>query len=320
MSIRKLSSGAVLLALLAGAGLMAYQQQFQQDSDGLYRSNGRLEARESHVASRIGGILSAVLVNEGDLVAQGQPLATLDSRPLQAELARTVAAIQQASDQRVLAQAQLAQHESECVYARNQFARIQSLRSKQNASIDQLENTRMQAESCESVINAAKAAVSAAESAMKMAEATRDRLQVDLDETTLLAPFSGYVLYKLAEPGEMIPPGGRLLTLVSDSDVYLTVFLPAEVAGKLATGDEARVLLDAKTDVMVPARVSFIAPEAQFTPKTVETASERSKLMFRAKLSIPPDFLQQNRWLKSGMPGLALLRTEPGVAWPVNAL
>lgn len=310
----------MVLALLAGAGMMAYQQQFQQDSNGIYRSNGRLEARESHVASRIGGIVSAVLVNEGDLVARGQPLATLDSRPLQAELARTVAVIQQASDQHLQAQAQQAQHESECVYARNQFARIQSLLSKQSASIDQLENTRMQVESCESVINAAKAAVAAAESAIKMAEATRDRFQVDLDETTILAPFSGYILYKLTEPGEMITPGGRLFTLVSDSDVYLTVFLPADVAGKLALGDEARLLLDAKSDVMVPAQVSFIAPEAQFTPKTVETASERSKLMFRAKLSIAPEFLHQNRWLKSGMPGLGLLRTEPGIAWPVNAL
>ncbi|HQQ75485.1 MAG TPA: glycoside hydrolase family 43, partial [Pseudomonadales bacterium] len=74
-------------------------------------------------------------------------------------------------------------------------------------------------------------------------------------------------------------------------------------------GDAAQVLMDARLDVEVPATVSFIAPEAQFTPKTVETASERSKLMFRAKLSIDPAFLQQNSWLKSGMPGMALLNT-----------
>lgn len=308
---KKFMGMAALFALLSGVGVFAYQQwqQEHEDGNGVYRSNGRLEARQSHVATRIAGLLSTVAVREGDHVALGQTLALLDSRPLQAELARTVAAIQQTRDQQVLAQAQLAQHESECVYARNQYARIKSLISKQNASVDQLDNTRMRVESCESVINAAKAAVASAESALKVAEATRDRIQVDLDDATIVAPFSGFILYKLAEPGEVIVPGGRLFTLVSDSDVYLTIFLPADVAGKLATGDAAELLMDARTDVKVPATVSFIAPEAQFTPKTVETASERSKLMFRAKLSIDPAFLQQNSWLKSGMPGMALLNT-----------
>jgi HlyD family secretion protein len=256
--------------------------------------------------------LAEVKVKEGDHVEQGQVIAALDSRPLQAELARADVAIQQARDQQQLAQAQLAQHESECNYARSQLARIQSLSSKNYVSVDQLDITRMRAESCASVINASNSAVDAAASALKLAEASRYRLQVDMDDTTVKAPFSGYILYKLAEPGEVIQPGGRLFTLVSDTDIYLTVFLPAEIAGQLAIGDTTQLQMDAKSDVKVPALVSFIAPEAQFTPKTVETASERSKLMFRAKLNIDPAFLQQNPWLKSGMPGLALLRTEHG--------
>lgn len=312
MAIKKLSGTAALLVLLAGAGIFAYQQwqQEQQNGKGIYRSNGRLEARQSHVASRVAGLLATVAVREGDHVARGQVLAALDSRPLQAELARTVAAIQQTRDQQVLAQAQLAQHESECAYTRSQLSRIKPLMGKKYVSVDQLDNTQMRVDSCESVINAAKAAVSAAESALKVAEATRDRIQVDLDDATIVAPFSGFILYRLAEPGEMIAPGGRLFTLVSDDDIYLTVFLPADVAGKLATGDKAQLQMDARTDVNVPAQVSFIAPEAQFTPKTVETASERSKLMFRTKLNVDPAFLQQNNWLKSGMPGMALLHTD----------
>ncbi|HSC76414.1 MAG TPA: efflux RND transporter periplasmic adaptor subunit [Pseudomonadales bacterium] len=320
MAIKKLLGVTALAALLAGAGIFAFQQwqQEQSGAKGLYHSNGRLEARQSHVASRVAGLLASVAVSEGDHVAQGQPLATLDSRPLQAELARTVAAIQQTRDQQVLAQAQLAQRESECVYARSQYARIKSLISKHNASVDQLDSTRMQAESCESAINAAKAAVAASASGLKVAEATRDRIQVDLDDATIAAPFSGFILYRLAEPGEMISPGGRLFTLVSDNDVYLTVFLPADIAGKLATGDDAELLMDARADITVPARISFIAPEAQFTPKTVETASERSKLMFRAKLNVDPAFLQQNSWLKSGMPGVAALHTDPGASRQAN--
>ena len=308
--------GLALILVVVGIAGFAYSQWQQHEGEGGYSSNGRLEARQSHVATRVAGLLAEVAVKEGDHVTKGQVLATLDSRPLQAELARTVAAIQQTRDQQVLAQAQLAQRESECVYARSQYARIKSLISKHNASVDQLDSTRMQAESCESAINAAKAAVAASESALKVAEATRDRTQVDLDDATIAAPFSGFILYKLAEPGEMISPGGRLFTLVSDEDIYLTIFLPADIAGKLSVGDSAELLMDARTDIKVPARISFIAPEAQFTPKAVETASERNKLMFRAKLNIDPAFLQQNSWLKSGMPGMALLRTEPGKALP----
>jgi HlyD family secretion protein len=301
---------ALAVAVVVGIAGFIYAQWQQQEESGGYSSNGRLEARQSHVATRIAGLLLEVAVREGDHVTKGQALATLDSRPLQAEFARTVAAIQQTRDQQVLAQAQLAQRESECVYARSQYARIKSLSSKHNASLDQLDSTRMQAESCESAINAAKAAVAAAESGLKVAEATRDRIQVDLDDATIVAPFSGFILYKLAEPGEMISPGGRLFTLVSDDDIYLTIFLPADIAGKLAVGDDAELLMDARADSKVPAKISFIAPEAQFTPKTVETASERNKLMFRAKLNIDPAFLLQNSWLKSGMPGVAFLHTE----------
>lgn len=309
---------ALVLVVLVAAGCgFAYQQWQlqQQDHSGFYRSNGRLEARESHVASRLPGTLSEVRVKEGDHVQAGDLLAVLDSRPLRAELARAEAAIQQARDQQQLARAQLTQHESECSYARSQLVRIQSLSSKHYVSVDQLENTRMRAESCASVIAAANAAVAATASALKLAEASRERLQVDLDDMAIPAPFSGFILYRLAEPGEVIAPGSRLVTVVSDDDIYLTVFLPAEIAGKLAVGDEARLLLDARPDLPVPAHVSFIAPEAQFTPKTVETATERSKLMFRARLNVDPAFLQQNNWLKSGMPGLALLRTDPQVSW-----
>ncbi len=320
MTIKKIAGVSLALVLAVGAAALGYQQWQQQEAgnNGFYRSNGRIEARQSHVASRLPGTLSKVLVREGDHVSVGQSLAVLDNRPLQADITKAEAGIQQARDQLQLSQAQLAQHESECEYARNSLARIQSLSRKQYVSVDQLDSTTMRAESCASVINAAKAAVAASESALKVAEAARARLQVDLEDSTISAPFSGYILYRLVEPGEVITPNGRLFTLVSDSDVYITVFLPAEVAGKLANGDESRLFLDAKPDMAIPARVSFIAAEAQFTPKTVETASERSKLMFRAKLDVDPVFLQQNSWVKSGMPGLAVLRTAAERPWPAS--
>ncbi|HQQ63721.1 MAG TPA: HlyD family efflux transporter periplasmic adaptor subunit [Pseudomonadales bacterium] len=308
MQTRRFLPTIILIGVAAGAAAFGYTQWQKSNGNTVYRSNGRLEARQSHIASRLPGTVARLSVQEGDHVQQGQLLAELDSRPLQAEIVRADAAIQQARDQSTLARAQLAQHESECDYARNQLGRIQSLSRKQYVSLEQLDNTHMRAESCDAVINASKAQIAAAESALKVAEAGSARLHVDLDDMKINAPFSGYILYRLVEAGEIIPPGGRLFTLVSDTDIYLTVFLPAEVSGKLALGDAVALKIDAKPEVSVPAIVSLLAPEAQFTPKTVETSSERSKLMFRTRLNVDPAFLQQNTWLKSGMPGEVVLQ------------
>lgn len=312
-----ISVGVVVLAAVAVGGWVGWQQwQQQEGSNSFHTGNGRLEATQSHVASRIPGILAVVSVREGDHVAQGQPLAELDSRPLQAEIVRTDANIAQAQDQIRLAQAQLLQSETECAYARSQLARVQSLSRHQFVSVDQLDNARMRAESCDAVINAARASVAAAASAAKAAQAAKDRLQVDLDDSVIRAPFAGYVLYRLSEPGEMVAAGASLFTLVSDNDVYLTVFLPADIAGQVAVGEEARLVMDARPDQWVAARVSYVAPEAEFTPKAVETATERSKLVFRTRLNIDAAALQQDTWLKSGMPGVGWLRTDSGRSWP----
>ncbi len=314
----KLGMAVVVLVLLVG-GFWAWRQWVvQADRAGFYISNGRLEATQSRVATRIPGLLAEVRVREGDRVEAGQVLAMLDSRPLQAEIARAEAAIAQADDQVRLAAAQLAQSQTECDYARTQLGRLQSLRQRQFVSADQFDSASTRAASCGSVINAAQAAVEAARSAAKVAEAGRKRLDVDLADSTIRAPFSGYILYRLAEQGEVIAAGAPLFTLVSDSEIYLTVFLPAEVAGQLAAGDEARLQMDAKPDEWVAAKVTFVAPEAEFTPKSVETASERNKLVFRTRLGIDPAALAQQPWLKSGMPGLGWLRVRADSAWPTT--
>ncbi len=97
----------------------------------------------------------------------------------------------------------------------------------------------------------------------------------------------------------------------------MTIFLPAADAGRLTVGDEARIVLDPVPDFIIPAKVSFVAADAQFTPKTVETKDERAKLMFRIKLKIDPDVLQQfYSRVKTGIRGMGFVRTKPGVDWP----
>ena len=164
---------------------------------------------------------------------------------------------------------------------------------------------------------AAEAQVAEAEAAIGAAVAETERLQADLKDYVLKAPRHGRVLYRVAEPGEVLAPGGKVLTIIDLTDVYMTFFLPEKKAGKVAMGADARILLDAVPDLVIPAKVSFVAAKAQFTPKYVETRSEREKLMFRVKAQIDPALLKQHEpQVKTGVPGVAYVRLDPNVEWP----
>jgi HlyD family secretion protein len=127
------------------------------------------------------------------------------------------------------------------------------------------------------------------------------------------------VQYRLALPGEVLAAGGKVLTLLDLTDVYMTVFLPTSEAGRLAIGAEARIVFDAAPQYVVPASVSFVASEAQFTPKYVETKSEREKLMFRVKVQLSREVLEKYaQWVKTGVTGVAYIRLDPQIEWPAK--
>ena len=110
-----------------------------------------------------------------------------------------------------------------------------------------------------------------------------------------------------------------MLNLVDLSDVYMTFFVPETVAGRLALGSEVRLVLDAAPRFVIPARVSFVSSTAQFTPKTVETASERQKLMFRVRAQIDRELLQKHlAQVKTGLPGVAWVRLDAAQPWPAE--
>jgi HlyD family secretion protein len=154
---------------------------------------------------------------------------------------------------------------------------------------------------------------------VRAAEATIARIDVELADCELRAPRDGRVQYRVAEPGEVVGGGGKILNLVDLTDVHMTFFLPETVAGKVAIGSEVRIVLDAAPDLVIPAKVSFVASTAQFTPKTVETASERQKLMFRVKAQIDRELLQRHlQQVKTGLPGVAWVRMDPQVPWPAE--
>ncbi len=148
-------------------------------------------------------------------------------------------------------------------------------------------------------------------------QASIGRIDADIADSDLKSPRDARVQLRLAQPGEVLDAGGRTLNLVDLADVYMTFFLPESAAGRVALGSEVRIVLDALPQMPIPARVSIVASTAQFTPNTVETASERQKLMFRVKAQIPPELLRRYpEQVKTGLPGVAWIRLDADAPWP----
>ena len=147
--------------------------------------------------------------------------------------------------------------------------------------------------------------------AVDAAQAAIESIAADINDSVLKAPRDGRVQYRVAQPGEVLAAGGTVLNLVDLGDVYMTFFLPTAQAGRVAIGAEVRLVLDAAPQYVIPAKVTFVADVAQFTPKTVETAEERQKLMFRVKAQIAPELLRKHiEQVKTGLPGMAYVRLD----------
>ncbi len=171
----------------------------------------------------------------------------------------------------------------------------------------------------EAAIGAAKAQVVDAEAAVDAARAAIDSIAADANDSVLKSPRDGRVQYRVAQPGEVLAAGGRVLNLVDLGDVFMTFFLPTAQAGSIAIGSDVRIVLDAAPQYVIPAKVTFVADVAQFTPKTVETEEERLKLMFRIKAHIPAELLRKYIYqVKTGLPGVAYVRLDPGAPWPTK--
>ena len=344
MNIKKLSIvGAIVVVLLVTYWI--WENMNQPDTDALVSGNGRIEATEINISSKLSGQLEEILVQEGDFVEPGQVLARIKVSALEAQLREVQAQQRQAQDGIATAEAQVAmriseksaaeamvqQRETELVAAKNRLARTEILAKEGASSRQQLDDERADVKRVAAVLSAAKAQVDSAQSAIVAArsqvsgahsqvdaiKATIERINFDLDDAQLKAPLKARVQFLVAQPGEMIAAGGRVLNLIDLSDVYMTFFLPETVAGRIAMGTEVRIVLDAAKNVVIPARVSFVADTAQFTPKTVETESERQKLMFRVKAKIDPALLQKHiQQVKTGLPGVAYIKIDDNAAWP----
>jgi HlyD family secretion protein len=286
---------------------------------GIAKSNGRIEATQVDVTAKYAGRLSEVSVEEGDTVKAGQVVATIAGEEYQAQLRGAEAAVQKALHAKTEADAQIAQRQSDLQLAQIELNRTEQLVKNGNATRQALDQRRATYTAAAAAQKAASAQRNQADAAAKTAKADVDRLKAILHDLVLRAPRSGRVQYKLMRSGEVVAAGTRVLTILDLGDVYMTIFLPAAEAGRLAVRDQARVVLDPVPQYVVPATVSFVAADAQFTPKTVETREEREKLMFRVKLQIDPDVLKRyESRVKTGVRGLGFVRLGSSVQWPDN--
>lgn len=316
---RKLRWLFVLALAIAGASYLWWRLRMPELPPGIVAGNGRLEAVEVDVATKIAGRLLTLSPREGEQVQKQQVVATFDAEELAAQLRSSQAQVRQAREAVREARAGVRKAEVDVTLAGRTMQRTQELVQRGFVSDDRLDHERNALQSAESGLAAARVRVAAAEAAVEAATAQGQSLEAVVNDTSLKAPIAGRVLYRLAEPGEVIAPGGKVLTLLDMSEVFMTVFLPTAEAGKLAIGSPARIVLDAWPGQVLPATVSFVSPRAQFTPKEVETRSEREKLMFRIKVRVDGDWLARHQEIvKAGMPGMAYLRVDPSQEWPAK--
>ncbi|WP_337175901.1 HlyD family efflux transporter periplasmic adaptor subunit [Paludisphaera sp.] len=312
--------GAVVVVLAAvgvGAWLYREAQERAKLPEGIISGNGRIESVQVDVSAKYPGRVERIFAREGDLVRPGQVLAQMDTDELEAQLAAGKAKIAQAKETESKIKADIVSHEAGARFQRQQFRRDSELFSRRYISREEMEQTRTKIDVAESQLEAAKAQLLANERAIEAATADVQYIQAKIVDHTLVSPVTGRVLYRLAEEREVLAAGGKVLTLVNLDDVYMEIFLPSLQAARIDIGAEARIVLDALPQYAARARVTFISPEAQFTPKQVETRAERDKLMFRVKLRVPPErLLPYVEKIKSGVRGVGYVRVDPNVPWP----
>ena len=285
--------------------------------DHLVVTNGRIESTEVDVATKLAGRVVEVRAREGDTLEAGTVAARLDTANLEAQLRQAQAELQRAHWDREYSEAIVSQRESEREHARRELERLRELEGRSFVAVEQVDQARTNARTADAALRAARMKVSETSAAIDAATAQIDRIAVDIEDTSLKAPRRGRVLYRLAEPGEVLGAGGKVLTLLDLSDVYMVLFLPETVVGQVAIDSEVRIVFDAAPAYVIPARVSFVAARAQFTPKQVETRSEREKLVFRVKAHLDPSLLDRYEpMVKVGVPGVAYFNLDQQTPWP----
>jgi HlyD family secretion protein len=299
------------------------------------RISGHVEATEVRIAAEVGGRLTEVRVGEGDRVQEGDVVAQIDVRDTELALERAAADrahaeaqlrllragsrredITQASAQQQAAAADVAAAQAELDAAEQDLHRYESLLAAKAGSRKQRDDARARRDVARSRLEAARDRVRAgaavvarlesgarreeilaAEARLAGADAQISTLRKQLGDATVKAPVSGIVTERIAEKGEMVAPRAALLVVADLDHAWANVFVDEPFVPRLRLGQSASVFTDAG-GAAVPGRVTFISPKAEFTPRNVQTADDRSRLVYRIKIAVD----NREGVLKQGMP------------------
>ena len=310
----------VALAVVAGGGVLLwqfYQARLNALPPGFAAGNGRVESVQVDVTTKEPGRVETILVHEGDMVHAGQVVAKMDTVTLQAELARAQATVAEQEAKGLEVEADIVLADSQLKLAEVEFEREKNLFARKATSRENYDIKDTLAKTRRAALDGEKARLNTAKKSVEAAKAEAAKVQSRINDMTLKSTVEGRVLYRLAEEGEVLGSGGKVLSLVNLGDVYMEIYLPAQDAVKTKLGAEARIVLDIAPEYAARAKVTFVAPEAQFTPKEVETRSERDKLMFRVKLSVPQErVLAVIERIKTGIRGVGYVRLDDSATWP----
>ncbi len=280
----------VILVAITVVVFFIYQQKSQSILNGIAQVNGRIEIKRLDIATLYSGRVEEILVKEGQEVKKNQPLARLSSS--------------QAQSQYESALAQITIQQQRVTIAKLDLDNAIKLRKSQ--LISQSELTTKQAKYDEAIAS------------LDQALAQSRTAQSQHEDMTIRSPIEGRVEYKIAEVGNVLATGGKVVSLLDLTDISMNVFLTAHQSNQIRINDEARIRIDG-TDYVFPAKVTFIASNAQFTPKSVETAEERAKLMFKVKLQLPQNIAKQHRTLlKGGQPAVGYVKYDEQANWLDN--
>lgn len=310
MTGRQVAAGIAIVVTAAAALYFTQTPDADAVPEGIASGNGRVEAVQVDVATKFPGSVREILVREGDLVETGQVVARMDTTQLRAQLARAEAEVASAESQVAAAEADVVVARSQLLLAEKRLERTAALLARGNATREAYDIEETEHDVALAALTGAEANLLSRQRAVDAARAVVAEIATQIEDAELTSSVFGRVLYRLAEPGEVLGGGGKILTIVNFDDMFMEIFLPAQEAHLVNVGSEARIVLDI-WDFGIPATVSFVSPESQFTPKQVETSSEREKLMFRVKVRADQELIQHNiDRVKTGLRGVAYVRLD----------
>jgi HlyD family secretion protein len=313
--------GALAVVIVAGGAGGGYNWWWQHSRSllpaGIASGNGRLESDEIDIDTKFAGRIAEMLADEGDLVKAGQVIARMDTQDLAASLKKAEAQVKGARKAIDEAGDNVAQLTSQMTLATQEIGRTAGLVQKGYQTRELLDQRQQQLDSANAALRAAKARVVEGKHTLEASMQDVELYKVNIADNALVAPKDGRIQYRIANVGEVLPAGGKVFSMLDVSYVYADVYLPTADAGRVKIGADARIVLDAYQNVSIPAKVLFVATQAQFTPKTVETKDERDTLMFRVRIKIDPERLRTRAAkVTSGLPGVAYVLLDQAVAWP----